>query len=151
MSADPTTYALAFLATDGLLPLEVMGSNEYSYCCNEDNKTCCPLMPVPDAISEDLLDRLQDRYEVAIGEPSQRPMFPNPLEADVAWRGAPYCCNAATDDYTCCAPVTGGRGAEGPGAWRRADETAGQLAATPSGVVRAWFDGDRRARAVCLN
>ena len=150
-SAEQITYWLASLETGGLSTLEAMGSNEFSHCCNKENKTCCPLIPLPpDDISQDSLDWLQDSYGVSIEDlPSWSIAFVPP-GAVSAWLAPPYCCNASTGNYTCCAPVTEDRIAGELEARKTTDENFGRLAAMASGGVQVWFDGDQRARVVCL-
>ena len=147
-----TTHALAAFQTDSLSPIEAMSSKEYSYCCSKENQTCCPekTSPLLDAISANSLAWLRDSYGVPMEDlPNWSISFVSP-GADVAWLDASYCCSASTGNYTCCPPVTEDVGAGRLEAREMTGESSGRLAATLSDIVQVWFDGDQRARVLCL-
>ncbi len=151
-SAQRIAFWLASLETSGHSILDAMGSSKLSHCCNKENKTCCPLMPIPqEAMSEDSFGWLQGSYGATMEDLSSWSMALVSPGANVAWLDPRYCCNASTGNFTCCAPVKQDRGADGPQAWDMTGESSGQFVAMPPGVFQLWFDQNQRARAVCLN
>lgn len=134
----PTNYVSAFLEQYGSSPLDAMGSFEYSYCCNEDDDTCCPEMrsPLLDTISKDPRAWLLGSYGVPTEELQDWSIaFVTPA-AFSEWFKRLYCCNEDLGIDTCCALEVG-------------DGGAGWFEVLP-GTVQMWFDREQQARVMCL-
>lgn len=151
MLAESTRDESVLAVPDGFSTSDVIGPTDYSYCCNQDVRTCCPDMrgSLADLSSGASLAWLQGSYGISIEDLRNWSVaFVAPATFD-EWLNPHNCCSEATGVYTCCPARVGDNSTDAFEAEMTVEKFR-RLAALASGVVQVWLDGSKRARAVCL-